>query len=324
MDLISVIVPIYKVEQYLNRCVESLVNQTWKNLEIILVDDGSPDNCPAMCDAWAKKDHRIKVIHKKNGGLSDARNAGMEVASGQYIGFVDSDDWVEHDMYRSLYLHMRETDSDIVSGGVRRVWENSTPAITMTYTGEPLTFTPQEAMASLIDETALIVPVWNKLYTRAVIGDIRFPVDKINEDEFWSWKIVARANCISSVPDVFYNYLQRGGSIMSQQLMKYPLHAIEAKCQRHEYIVKNMPELANLSCMNLMYICLYRAQMLRKTQPKVEIQGYLLQLKEIVRNHQPTASYVNTMSIKQKLRYQMIQHCFDFTCQLQNLLNIGI
>ena len=95
MDLISVIVPVYKVDQYLNRCVESIVNQTYKNLEIILVDDGSPDDCPTICDTWAKKNSRIKVIHKTNGGLSDARNAGLETATGQYIAFVDSDDWIQ-------------------------------------------------------------------------------------------------------------------------------------------------------------------------------------------------------------------------------------
>ncbi len=324
MELISVIVPIYKVEQYLDRCVESIVHQTYQNLEIILVDDGSPDHCPAMCDAWAEKDNRIKVIHKKNGGLSDARNAGMEIAAGQYIGFVDSDDWIDPDMYRFLYTHMQETHSDIASGGVRRVWENSTPASTMTYTGEPLCFTRKEAMLSLINETALIVPVWNKLYARQVIGSIRFPAGKINEDEFWSWQIIARADRVSVVPNVFYNYLQRGGSIMSQQLLKKPMHAVEAKCLRHDYIAKNMPELSNLSCMNLMYFCLYRAQILRKTQPKVEIQSYLYELKNVVATHRPDAAYVKAMSRKQRLRYYMIQHCFDFTCWVQNLLHIGV
>ena len=98
MDLISVIVPVYKVEDYLDRCVESIVNQTYWNLEIILVDDGSPDNCPAMCDDWAAKDSRIKVIHKENGGLSDARNAGMTVATGELMGLVDRDDWISPDM----------------------------------------------------------------------------------------------------------------------------------------------------------------------------------------------------------------------------------
>lgn len=110
--LISVIVPVYKVEQYLDRCVTSLVNQTYKNLEIILVDDGSPDGCPQMCDAWAKKDDRIKVIHKENGGLSSARNAGLQLAIGEYIGFVDSDDWVETDTYEHLHTILSDNEAD--------------------------------------------------------------------------------------------------------------------------------------------------------------------------------------------------------------------
>ena len=96
--LVSVIVPVYKVEKYLDKCIESIVGQTYENLEIILVDDGSPDNCPTMCDEWAQKDSRIKVIHKENGGLSSARNAGLDACTGDYIGFVDSDDWIEPDM----------------------------------------------------------------------------------------------------------------------------------------------------------------------------------------------------------------------------------
>ena len=97
-DLISIIIPIYKVEKFLDRCVESVVNQTYSNLEIILVDDGSPDNCPYMCDEWAEKDSRIKVIHKLNGGLSDARNEGLKSSTGKYVGFVDSDDWIAPEM----------------------------------------------------------------------------------------------------------------------------------------------------------------------------------------------------------------------------------
>lgn len=100
--LVSVIVPVYKVGKYLDKCVESIVEQTYKNLEIILVDDGSPDNCPAMCDKWAERDSRIKVIHKQNGGVSSARNVGIDAAQGEFIGFVDSDDWLEPDMYDCL------------------------------------------------------------------------------------------------------------------------------------------------------------------------------------------------------------------------------
>ena len=111
--LISVIIPVYKVEKYLDRCLESIVNQTYKNLEIILIDDGSPDNCPAICDEYAQKDSRIKVIHKANGGVSSARNKGIDVATGDYIGFVDSDDWIEPDMYETLIKNAEQYNSDI-------------------------------------------------------------------------------------------------------------------------------------------------------------------------------------------------------------------
>ena len=111
--LISVIVPIYNVEKYLARCVDSIVNQTYKNLEIILVDDGSPDRCPQMCDDYAEKDSRIKVVHKKNGGLSDARNAGMAVATGEYISFIDSDDWIETSMFELLLNNIFQYDCEI-------------------------------------------------------------------------------------------------------------------------------------------------------------------------------------------------------------------
>lgn len=114
---ISVIVPVYKVEKYLDRCVESIVNQTYKNLEIILVDDGSPDNCPAMCDAWIEKDERIRVIHKENGGVSSARNKGIDAATGDYIGFVDSDDWIEPDMYEYLLSNATKYDAEISKCG---------------------------------------------------------------------------------------------------------------------------------------------------------------------------------------------------------------
>ena len=112
-DLISVIVPVYKVEQYLNECIKSIINQTYKNLEIILVNDGSPDDCGKMCDIWAKKDNRIKVIHKKNGGLSDARNCGIDIANGKYIQFVDSDDLLELDMIDFLYTNIQKYNCDI-------------------------------------------------------------------------------------------------------------------------------------------------------------------------------------------------------------------
>ena len=126
MDLISVIVPVYNVEAYLDKCISSIVNQTYRNLEIILVDDGSPDNCPAMCDAWAKKDSRIRVIHKLNGGLSDARNAGMTVTTGELMAFVDSDDWIDVHYIEYLYNALRQSNADISACDLREVYDDTT------------------------------------------------------------------------------------------------------------------------------------------------------------------------------------------------------
>ena len=117
-DLISVVIPVYKVEKFLNECVQSVLSQTYENLQVILVDDGSPDRCGEMCDKWADKDHRIQVIHKKNGGLSDARNAGLAVAAGAYIAFVDSDDWIAPQMYEVMLKTIKEQNADIVACGI--------------------------------------------------------------------------------------------------------------------------------------------------------------------------------------------------------------
>ena len=117
---ISIIVPVYKVEKYLSRCIKSILRQTFTDFELILVDDGSPDKCPQMCDDWGKKDKRIRVIHKENGGLSSARNAGLRAARGEYIGFVDSDDWIACDMYEILYQLAKKYRADITCGGIER------------------------------------------------------------------------------------------------------------------------------------------------------------------------------------------------------------
>ena len=161
MDLISVIVPIYNVESYLDRCIESIVNQTYKNLEIILVDDGSPDNCPAMCDAWAARDSRIQVIHKENGGLSDARNAGLAAASGEYIAFADSDDWVDAQCIRSLYGALRETDSEIAACDV---------CVTSRETGESCSFT--KAPARICTPAEAIGDILKAEVTAANFGNV--------------------------------------------------------------------------------------------------------------------------------------------------------
>ena len=180
---ISVIVPVYKVEKYLDRCVESIVNQTYKNLEIILVDDGSPDNCPAICDAWANKDERIKVIHKENGGVSSARNRGIDAATGDYIGFVDSDDWIEPDMYELLADNAKKYDADISRCGYFVDWPDH---IAQVGNGGILLYEDIERRCEMLRSYHLVSALWNKIYRRELFEEERLDESlRITED----WQI---------------------------------------------------------------------------------------------------------------------------------------
>lgn len=260
---ISVIVPVYKVEAFLDRCVQSITSQTYKNLEIILVDDGSPDNCPAMCDAWAVKDNRVKVIHKKNGGLSDTRNAGMAIATGELMGFVDSDDWIAPDMYQYLHDLMAGDNSDIAACGAEMVWDDGTPSRMLTKSG-CCVLNQEEAMQAIIEESWLKQPVWYKLYKTALIQDIPFPVGKYHEDVFWSYQAISNAQRISVSDKVCYYYAQRSGSIMGEGYSLKRLDALKAMAVRCRFVTEQFPELAGLAQGQLVGSCMYHNQLILK------------------------------------------------------------
>ena len=242
---ISIIVPIYKVEEYLDRCVRSIAEQTYGDLEIILVDDGSPDGCPAICDAWAEKDARIKVIHKENGGLSDARNAGMAIATGAYVAFIDSDDSIKPDFIQKLYGAITEYNADVAECAVSYVDEsgntlrerNSAPMAEM---GKI------EALRRLVLEDGVYQTVWNKLYRREVVADIPFAIGKYHEDEFWTYQVFDRIEKLAVVRDSLYNYLQRGSSIIGVGYNIRRLDGLEARFLRMKHLQK-YDELAELT-----------------------------------------------------------------------------
>ncbi len=280
--LISVIVPVFKVEPYLDRCVQSIVDQTYQNLEIILVDDGSPDNCPAMCDNWAEKDSRIKVIHKENGGLSDARNAGMVVAIGEYIAFVDSDDWIAPEMLERLLYAMDRDQSDIAACSVKMVWEDGKPDELLTVQMNCI-LDRMEAQYALLEESYLKQPVWYKLYRRETIENIPFEVGKYHEDVFWSYQAVGAAEKVSIIDYVGYYYTQRSGSIMGEGYSLRRLDAIEAYEKRYQYISAHFPELESEARISIVNACIYHSQMalryLTKEQ-KIEALRYLVGVKK--------------------------------------------
>ena len=319
MDLISVIVPVYKVEKYLDRCVQSIVDQTYRNLEIILVDDGSPDNCPAMCDAWAAKDSRIKVIHKENGGLSDARNAGMAVATGEYIAFVDSDDWIEVQMYQCLYEAMNTTDSDIASCGARRVWLNEKPAQELCAVNKNCVLEQEAAMEALITSNGLVQTVWNKLYRRIVTEGLLFPTGLIHEDEFWSWQVVARARRIVTIKESFYNYLQRDTSIMGVGFSEKGLLVVESKTERQNYIEKAMPNLTDVGRADLVYTCMHLGIQVLKTMHRKDVAHHMKYLKTAIKRYPISKEYLRTLSWKKRLHLRMLQSFFVPVCLLHSI-----
>ena len=262
-SLISVIVPIYNVEDYLERCVDSIINQTYKNLEIILVDDGSPDNCPQMCDDYAKKDSRIKVVHKKNGGLSDARNAGMKVATGEYVSFIDSDDYVSLDFYETLFQTMIDNDSDIVECSIVKFYENEKFD---EYSDDQMieNFNTVDGLEELINENSFHQYVWNKLYKSSIALDIPYEVSKLNEDDFWTYQIFGRAKRVTRLNRTLYYYFQRSSSIMGNGYNIRRLDEIEGKANRQKYIEKYFPSLVVQSKLNLYATCIFSYQSVLK------------------------------------------------------------
>ena len=317
-DLISVIVPVYKVEKYLDRCVESITNQTYKNLEIILVDDGSPDNCPKMCDEWVQKDSRIKVIHKENGGLSDARNAGMAIATGEVISFIDSDDYIDLNMYELLINKMHETDSDIVSCGVNWV-DESGGVLKCDMVLSDVVFSTEEAMKELLDDGALKQPVWNRIYKREIALTIPFEKGKCHEDVFWSYQAVGKSKRICVINHAFYYYVQRSDSIMGQSFSEKRLDALEANHYRCEYIKKNFPELYIHASYIYLGTCFYYLQCALRLNCDKKIAISIIEKK---REAKIGRKY--SLPIKQMIWINMF--ClFPFTtCRIRNRLKIGV
>ena len=218
MKKISIIVPVYKVEPYLKRCIESIINQTYTELEIILVNDGSPDNCGDICDEYAKIDKRIRVIHKKNGGLSDARNAGLDIASGQYIGFVDSDDYIAKDMYEFLVKLMEKYDADISICGTCYV-ENETIISKQELSCE-MKLNSETAIKIMLEESNFNTSAWDKLYKRDLFDGIRYPKGKLFEDLFTTYKLLEKADSIVYASEPKYYYVRTEGSIMNSSFSK--------------------------------------------------------------------------------------------------------
>lgn len=242
-DMISVIVPIFKVERYLNECISSIVNQTYLNLQIILVDDGSPDRCGEICEEWAKKDDRMMVIHKKNGGLSDARNVGIDAATGEYIVFIDSDDWVEPTMLEVMHSVLQKEKADFVACGIVECYPSKKIVHSMPYTvgGSEL------FLERIYKDTMFPISAVNKLYRKKCWNKFRFPKGKLCEDAFTTYLLVDKAHKIVQIPDALYNYRIRESSIMTTVFRPERMDEEEAWRQNYLYMKQKYPKIGKMA-----------------------------------------------------------------------------
>lgn len=322
MDLISIIVPIYKVEPYLNKCVQSIVDQTYENLEIILVDDGSPDNCPAICDAWAAKDSRVKVIHKENGGLSDARNAGLAIAKGDYVAFVDSDDYIEPAFIADLHAALSRTGADIAECGVSYVDES----------GNVLRHRPAApereldrigALRKLVLEEGVYQTVWNKLYRREMIDGILFEKGKYHEDDFWTYQVFDRMEKLVLVDKPLYNYLQRGGSIIGVGYNLKRLDGLEARVLRMKHLQK-YDELTALTRQYLILDCMWHYQS-AKCHLQGDEQAHALKIiREAMKTCPPVAMKQLSGKMTHRVWYLLFRRMPNLTVWVRTKMRIGV
>lgn len=240
--LVSIVVPVYKVEKYIDKCVESILKQTYKNFELILVDDGSPDMCPQLCDEYATKYDFIRVVHKKNGGLSDARNHGVGVAKGDYITFIDSDDYVSIDYLEVLVgLHNRY-GADVCVGGITTFYEGEVP----TYDGgiKEKVFSGIEALKSMFYQDMLDTSACAMLLPTEIARKNPFPVCKYHEDELTTYKYYSSVKKVAVTTKSLYFYLQRRGSIM-HVFGQASIDELEAADNLVKVCQENWPDLIN-------------------------------------------------------------------------------
>lgn len=236
MIKLSIIVPVYNVENYLCKCIDSILNQNFKDFEVILVDDGSIDRSGKICDIYANKDNRVKVIHKNNGGLSSARNMGLDVAKGEYIGFVDSDDWIEPDMYERMYNEIIKTNSDIIVCNFKKVFKNVEESYI--YRNKSLDLNNIEALNELYNIKYIYNLAWNKIYKKSLFDNLRYKEGFIYEDEFIIHHLLYKSNKTRYIPENFYNYYQREGSIINSKFNIRKYDRVLALGERIEFFKK--------------------------------------------------------------------------------------
>lgn len=240
---ISIIVPVYNVEKYIHKCVDSILNQSFKDFELILIDDGSPDNCGKICDEYASQDSRVIVVHKENGGQATARNAALDIARGEYIGFVDSDDYIESDMYEILYNMCIENDCDI-SNCSSTIYYKDRKVVNGGH--KFMIHDRKEAMKVVTEGVLYDECLWTKLIKKSLLENIRIPTGIAYEDTAFTYKLIDRAEKICCIGKAKYNYVKRENSTMDSAVKNVKIDAVLIYEEMYKFMEKKYPELCVL------------------------------------------------------------------------------
>lgn len=319
---ISVIVPVYRVEKYLDRCISSLAGQTHGELEIILVDDGSDDSCSRICDEWAIKDARIQVVHKRNGGLSDARNAGVGLVTGGYLSFIDSDDYISCDFFEMMSGTLAAENSDIIECDIVRFDEEGRFG-DFCDSMEIKTYSKTEGLSGLIAESPFHQHVWNKLYKAETVRGIPFPFGKLNEDEFWTYQAFGRADRVTVLHKAMYYYFQRSTSIMGEGYNLRRLDALEGKRNRQAYIEEHCPELASQSRIDFFASCIFACQSALKYLKKNDKKKALTLIKQYVKCCRLSRTEIDSIQGKNRFWLKFADRNFFLCCKVRSALGVG-
>ena len=311
-DKISIIVPIYNVEKYLKYCLESILIQSYKNLEIILVNDGSTDNCGKICDEYQLKDSRIKVIHKTNAGLADARNTGLKIATGNYISFLDSDDYIYPTFYEELYKLLQKNDADIAECDFMRINVENIDKCKEIIDIENEKNTIFEVSTTNIESLKLLygprlkpylkkVVVWNKLYKKSILDNIEFPVGKLHEDEYTTFKILYKAKKVVSTNRILHGYMQTTNSIMRQEIKQKRIeHNLDAYIKSSDFFAEKSEEIEIKSRRRYLENCIELAGKVHKSNGKEKEQQLVFISNMYKENYELYIDRIKKMTVDEK------------------------
>ena len=301
--LVTVIIPIYNVEKYLAECIESVINQSYKNLEIILVDDGSTDSSGLICENYKKKDNRIRIIHKPNGGLSDARNAGLDVSKGGYITFVDSDDYIEKKMIEELYDACKQYDAEISICGRRQFWEDGRTK-EMFCVREVKQYTKEAAIEQILLNGETDSAAWDKMYKAKLFKQMRYPVGVLHEDLDVTSRLFANSDRIIKIPYIGYNYRMRVGSITKQGFTSRKMDLLYQTEKLCDYVYEEYPELS-LQANKFYCFTLTNLMTLLISSNRLEYSNEIKTIVELSQNALLANLRNRYLSVKDKIRMGM-------------------